>query len=74
MSLTASQPNQLIKITQFDSGLHIKNRFSVPTSFSPHHASSAPAYRHFTVKKLKDIKSAVVPNISMIVDIKSQEK
>lgn len=71
MSLTASQPNQLIKITQFDSGLHMKNRFSVPATFSPHHISSAPAYRHFTVKKLKDIKSAAIPSISMAFDLRT---
>lgn len=74
MSLTATQPSHMLKITQFDSGLHIKNRFSVPTTLSPHHASSAPAHRHFTVKKLKDIKSAVIPNISMAIDLKNQDK
>lgn len=73
-SMSQSHSNQLIKITQFDSGLHTQNRLSVPLGHSPHHTHSAPAYRHFTVKKLKDIKLPCHPSTSMVIDLKLQDK
>ena len=53
--MTLNNSNKIIKITQFNSGLVLKERKTVPLApNAPPSLSHSSPYKHFTLKKSKD--------------------
>lgn len=62
-----AENTKMLKITQFNSGLLMKDRFSVPICPSPHQAQSASPFKNFSIKKIKDGHSKSVLQTDSII-------
>ena len=78
--MTLNPSNKIIKITQFNSGLVLKERKTVPVSHNlPTHLNSTSPYKHFTLKKTKDnqlhhLKEPVNSDSLVEIELKKKER
>ena len=61
--MTLNSSNKMLKITQFNSGLVLKERKVVPVSHS------ASPYKHFALKKVKDLPCKVIDDTDKMMEI-----
>lgn len=71
--------NTMLKITQFNSGLPMKNKPLLNINQSPQHPHSLSPYKHFTVKRMKETKESfqkelLTPQILADLAVRSQER
>jgi len=73
--MTLNNSNKIIKITQFNSGLVLKERKTVPAPPSvASHLSHTSPYKHFTLKKTKDNHLRNPVNSDSLVEIELKRR